>query len=70
MDNGYVKTVLDLEHALRTMLVAVDKDIILPSGHPGHNAFLHTVAIPRAERALCNYKKIKNILKREGKNNE
>ena len=41
-----------LVDALRTMLVATDFNVPLPEGHPGHEAYLNVVAIPRAKQAL------------------
>jgi hypothetical protein len=41
-----------LAQALNAMLVAVDTSAALPEGHPGHEAYLNTVAIPRAREAL------------------
>jgi hypothetical protein len=34
------------------MLVATDFNVPLPEGHPGHEAYLNVVAIPRAKQAL------------------
>jgi len=41
-----------LLEALRTMLVATNFDAPLPKGHPSHEAYLNTVARPRAKQAI------------------
>ncbi len=43
----------ELLNALKTMLVATDFDAPLPEGHPGHEAYLNTVAKPRAKQAIA-----------------
>ncbi len=42
----------ELLEALKAMLVATDCNVHLPEGHPGHVAYLNTVAKPRAKRAI------------------
>ena len=43
----------DLTEALNAMIVATNFDVALPEGHPGHEAYLNTVAIPRAKQAIA-----------------
>ena len=46
--------ITELVNALNTMLVASDTSVKLPEDHPGHEAYLRTVAVPRAKIALRN----------------
>lgn len=48
--------IIQLKNALETMLIATDDSVELPPEHPGHEAYLKTVAIPRAKDALSSFR--------------
>jgi len=54
----------ELIHAIKSLLQGLSKDP-LPENHPGHEAYLNTVAIPRAQKALKNYKEPKTHLNKK-----
>ncbi len=50
----------ELSDALRTMIVATDSNAPLPKDHPGHEAYLHVVAIPRAKKILAKIEEVRS----------
>jgi len=57
MNKGIITISRNLEHALRCMLPPTKEEMAKWSiGHPGHDAYLRIVAIPRAKEVLKEYK--------------